>query len=232
MSDEFDITTDDNDVLMHASELLWKVVRSPLVTPLKLIRIAKSLYMMEQLPVALPGFYMTILLCDVSDYKKEKITRTWQIVLTDTKIQIDRDDYVDESEQIRHKSILSFSAQVGSKTAGVNINNSKAVSEFCNEIDNIDLSHTSYPEWKVRVYDKPEDGQRRAKRVRIWSIAFHQAYSQYFQVVDNNGNPSDYFKDFDYETLSEDEKELYDEYLAEADEYVMVLYEKETGESS
>lgn len=64
-------------------------------------------------------------------------------------------------------------------------------------------------------------------RGRLFAIAFHHAYSQYFQTVDEAGNPiKGRYEDFDYESLSYEEMALYDDFYSSAsDDCEKLFYE-------
>lgn len=64
-------------------------------------------------------------------------------------------------------------------------------------------------------------------KAQLWAIAFNDAYKQYFKTVDDAGNPikcdSD---DFDYESLSEEEAALFDDFYSSASDYCEELFYK------
>ena len=91
-------------------------------------------------------------------------------------------------------------------------------------ISRLDMKDIKLPEHKTLKKVKYTKRQ-------LWLIAFDIAYSIYFKVVDKDGNPVESrFKDFDYDSLTAEEIDLYDEMYCEAAEFCEEIYEKETGE--
>lgn len=71
----------------------------------------------------------------------------------------------------------------------------------------------------------------RYTKADLWAIAFERAYSNYFRVVDDAGNAVKHrYVDFDFDSLSPAELDMYDEIYDDVDQYCKDLYEKETGE--